>query len=89
MKTVEEWLQMLEEPYKSRTIAAAVREDTVRNIADNLSHAIMSFGWLHENRRHPSDPISWANVAKKFYTQPKPFYHKYLKPVGAKVKKTI
>lgn len=76
-RTVLSWLHTLEEPYRSRAVAAAVYDGVDKHLVISLQDAIMRFGWIDEhNRNKDKDLIPWSRIYNEMTV---PTYKKYLK----------
>lgn len=59
-KTVEQWLKTLPEPYKSKALAYAKKEGTLKDLAQGKSHSIINgFDWSETKE---GDDF-WCNVS--------------------------
>lgn len=87
MKTIEQWLSTLDEPYRTRAIIEVGNNGLQYEKVPKLSFAIGSFNWQQEIRGKQS--LDWYGLFKRAQKQESiPFYSKYLTPIGAEVKKS-
>lgn len=82
MKTIEEWLHMLKEPYRSWALAVVATKEFRNKQVKSVKDAIGHFSTADFSRFN----IDWHIVYFDYKDYIQPDYHKYLKPKrGAKV----
>lgn len=82
MKTVEEWLHMLKEPYRSWALAVVATKEFRNKQVKSVKDAIGHFSKADFSRFN----IDWHIVYFDYKDYIQPDYHKYLKPKRGRAK---